>query len=224
MQKNEDPKIIVIDQEMFWRLVSLAEIGESECGEDGGVKVALKHVRKFNIPVAEKYYAKKEASRKKINELKKDTQIIFNKMIESEDEIFYKAEERYYPVRCVCISKNKTLIRVKFINVKPDFIGENADSYDVKASSLYLKNDLSGITKPAGFDYYILKESLKNADIKINSIKKLTKDFIDGCDSLQAKAKKGLITKKEADEAINSLSDSYNCSIKVIGIDESRNR
>ncbi|QZE59970.1 hypothetical protein pEaSNUABM35_00053 [Erwinia phage pEa_SNUABM_35] len=52
MEKNTDEKIVVLDKDMFGRLLSYAQVGERECGENffgRSVAQIKKHVARFNI-------------------------------------------------------------------------------------------------------------------------------------------------------------------------------
>ncbi|QZE58960.1 hypothetical protein MPK64_gp057 [Erwinia phage pEa_SNUABM_16] len=52
MEKNTDEKIVVLDKDVFGRLLSYAEVGERDCGENffgQSIKDIKKHVARFNI-------------------------------------------------------------------------------------------------------------------------------------------------------------------------------
>lgn len=52
MEKNTDEKVVVLDKDVFSRLLSYAQVGERDCGENffgQSIKEIKKHVAHFNI-------------------------------------------------------------------------------------------------------------------------------------------------------------------------------
>lgn len=52
MEKNTDRKVVVLDTWQFQRLMRLAQIGASECGELDSASAVLRHAIKFNPDLA----------------------------------------------------------------------------------------------------------------------------------------------------------------------------
>ena len=138
MEKNPDPKVVVIDRENFNRLLGLARVGQFEAGGDLGA--IERHVRKFNPHLAE------EAARLRRHEADELRQRKARaKMLLKFDRVWIRESEGIFrPARPLSVLRtDKTLIRLKLEDAP-----SGAEEWVGYAGNVYADSDVPADLAP----------------------------------------------------------------------------
>lgn len=92
MEENSDPKIVVIDRDMYDLLRGLAEIGAVERGDD--LTALDRHIRRFNPALAVEAATVRREEEQHLRNLRKAAKDLLKRQIGK--TVFYKVSERRF--------------------------------------------------------------------------------------------------------------------------------
>ncbi len=145
MEKNKNPEIMVMDARRFAELMCLAEIGASECGRQDVLNRLSRHIRHFNIPIAQGL--KEDLKEKRKQYLEK--RALIRKLISEHHgkDVFIKESDGCYKP---AVLLGRGLLSKETVRVKSFVLGQSGavTKMDVHVGHI-------ATSKPAGFQFCV---------------------------------------------------------------------